>query len=234
VKNLRAKLDSKKVLPIVGVLALICAAFAVPSVSESFHEADPDEHPIDPIPFVPPTPAQLADLGYSGYTEPTRTKAAYVAPVLKPTVETSQDGDLGASLKFRWSQFESGDRILAKVKFSNHSLAAMHIPASGEPNTGLAVVVEDADGKEVRRIVEAGKEQQLPRRLIKLMPGFETENSVVLVAEDEKPLAPGTYNVYVEMRADPILQRLGLSVWKAPKGPVRSEPVPLVVTARAQ
>ena len=27
---------------------------------------------------------------------------------------------------------------------------------------------------------------------------------------------------------------VGLTVWKAPKGPVRSEGVPLVVTARAQ
>jgi hypothetical protein len=233
VKNLRAKLDSKKVLPIAGVAALICAAFAVPSVSDAFHEADPDEHPVDPVPFVPPSPAQLAALGFQR-AEAAKPKSGYTAPVAQPTVEATKDGDLGASLKFRWSEYETGDRIQAKVKFANRSMSPVHVPASGEPNPGLALVVEDADGNEVRRIVEAAKEQQLPRRLVKLMPGFETEVTVVLVAEDEKPLPPGTYSVYPELRADPMLHRLGLPVWKAPKGPVRGEPVPLVITARAQ
>jgi hypothetical protein len=56
---------------------------------------------------------------------------------------------------------------------------------------------------------------------------------VTLVDEGEKPLAPGTYNVHVEMKADPRLARLGMPTWSAPHGAVSSDPVPLVIKPAA-
>jgi hypothetical protein len=151
----------------------------------------------------------------------------------KVVIETSADGDIALTMKLRWPQFESGDRVLARVKFTNHSLRTIYLPAAGEPDSGFAVVVEDADGNEVRRIVETAKGDQLPRRVAKIESATETEFPVTIVAEDEAPLAPGKYTAYAELRPDPRLVRLGLPLWTAPKGPVHSEPVAFTVTARA-
>jgi hypothetical protein len=92
--------------------------------------------------------------------------------------------------------------------------------------------VQAADGDEVRRVVETTKNGQFPRRVAKLAAGMEAEFPIVVVAEDESPLAPGTYTAYAELRPDPRLARLGLPLWTAPKGPVRSEAVTFTVTAK--
>lgn len=155
-------------------------------------------------------------------------------PEPKIVIQASADGDLAIALRLRWSQFESGDRVLARVRFTNHSLRTVYRPAAGEPDPGFAVVVEDADGNEVRRVVEASKGDQLPRRMARIDSATEVEFPVTIVAEDETPLPPGKYTAYAELRADPKLGRLGLPTWTAPKGPIRSESVALTVTAKAE
>ena len=153
-----------------------------------------------------------------------------VAP--KVVIETSADRDIALSMKLRWPQFETGDRVLAKVKFTNHSLRTVYVPDAGEPDMGFAVVVEDSDGREVRRVVEAARADQLPRRMARIAPATAVDFPVTIVAEDEAPLAPGTYTAYAELKPDPRLARVGLPLWTAPKGPIRSASVPLVVAAK--
>jgi hypothetical protein len=150
----------------------------------------------------------------------------------KVVIETSADGDLGIALRLRWPQFEAGDRVLAKVRFTNHSLRTVFLPAAGEPDQGFAVVVEDGDGREVRRVVEAAKGDQLPRRMARIDSATEVDFPVTIIAEEEAPLAPGTYTVYAELRPDPRLVRVGLPLWTAPKGPIRSASVQFVVAAK--
>ena len=60
------------------------------------------------------------------------------------------------------------------------------------------------------------------------MPSARTARNGTFVMNN---VPPGDYTVAVEMRADPTLQRLGLPTWSAPKGPIRSAAVPLVVAA---
>lgn len=221
---------SRRKILIAGGVVLVCLAFAVPKLIGALH--DPDAAPAVPAVPVPVQPAPAPGPAPKPHAESGKGKAA-PAPAKTP-VETSKDGDLAVAVKLRWQEYEAGDRILASVKYSNHTLKAVHVPAAGEPNPGLAIVVEDASGNEVRRVVESGKSDQLPRRLVKIESGYESEVRAVVLAEDETPLPPGTYSLYVELRPDPLLARLGLPVWTAPKGSVRSEPVPLTITAKAQ
>jgi len=235
VPSIHALLNSPKALAVLGGVAVIGLGMAVPQCIGAFREADPNEHPVDPVPFV-------ASAAPQAHVEGAPYETAFVrrAPKLeepedetpKPVLETSADGDVEATLKLRFGSVETGERVQATVKVGNHSQADFFLPGPGEPNHGLAVVVQDADGAEVRRVVETTKGGQLPRRMIKVGAGFEAELPVMVVAEGEAPLAPGTYTAYVELRPDPRLPRIGLPVWTAPKGPVRSDTVKLVVTAK--
>ena len=148
-----------------------------------------------------------------------------------PPAETSPDGDLALGLKLRWREVPAGDRVLASLRFTNHSQRPMHVAGADEPHPTLAVVVGDAEGNEVRRIIESGHDQ-LPRRLELLRPGASCEIPVAIVDTGEQALPAGEYVVLAEFRPDPALLRVGLPVWMGEKGTIRSEPARLVVTAR--
>jgi hypothetical protein len=219
---------------IVGGVAVVGLGMAVPQFVGAFRDADPNEHPVDPVPFVAP-PAQAAP----GAQDPASASSNYAPKVEEeeeapptPVLETSADGDVDASIKMRFATVETGDRVQATIKLGNRSKTDFYLPGPGEPNPMLAVVVQDAEGAEVRHVVETSKGGQLPRRVAKLASGFEIEIPILVVGEDETPLAPGTYTAYAEFRPDPRLARLGLPIWSAPKGPVHSDTVTLVVTQK--
>lgn len=225
--------------------ALIVTCVAVIGLSLAIPQILPSAPPVEIIPrtagaYLTPAPAaspapNAAPTNTSRPPAPKKKGIGFEGPEKPPVnavIETSPDGDLSLAMKFRWSEFEVGDRVLAKVKFSNHSEHTIYVPAAGEANPGLAIVVEDAEGNEVRRVVESAKNDQLPRRLARIPAGTEVSIPVTLIDENETPLEPGTYSAHVEMKADPRLVRLGVAVWTAPKGTVLSEPVPLVVKPR--
>jgi len=208
---------------------------AVPTFVGAFSESDPNQHPVDPVPFVPPPehPTETAaDVALAARRAKVEEDEA--EPVAQPTLEKSKDGDVEATLKFRFAKVETGERVLAIVKLGNRSERDVWFPAAGEPNAGLAIVVQDAEGNEVRHVVEVAKGDQLPRRVAKLAAGFEIEIPILVVADGEAPLAPGTYSAYAELRPDAHLARTGLPLWTAPKGLVRSDAATLVVTPKSK
>lgn len=232
--SLHAFLHSPRTLAILGGAAVVGLAMAVPQCIGAFTESDPNAHPVDPVPFVPPpAPAEQA-AQEAAYVRraPKIEEPEEVAP--KPVLDTSADGDVDASIKLRFASVETGERVQATVKLGNRSQTDFYLPAPGEPNHGLAVIVQDAEGAEVRHVVETATGGALPRRVAKLGAGFEIELPILVVGENETPLPPGTYTAYVELRPDPRLPRLGLPLWTAPKGPVRSDTVTLVVTAKTK
>ena len=213
-------------IAIAGAALLACLAFAVPRMFSA-----PSPEPVvarvaaKPAGPRPPTPVAAAASALGA-------GLAKSAPAVKPVV-VEEAGDLAVSLTFRWPEFDSGDRVLAKVRYTNHSKSAVYVPAPGEPNQTLAIVIEDGEANEVRRVVEAGDGEALPRRLLRVDSGTTVDVPVTLVDEGEKPLAPGTYNVRVEMKPDPRLARLGMATWSAPHGPVSSASVELVIKPAA-
>jgi hypothetical protein len=233
VSSARDFLKSRKALLVLAAVAIVAVGMALPRLFATFGEVDVNAVPKSQA--APPRQSIFA--GREQPKPPEKPKldvSAFQAPAGKPTVDTSKTGDLAVTLALRWPEFQTGERVLAKVKFSNHSTGAIHLPAPLEPNPGLAIVVQDAEGREVRRIVETGKGSELPHKLIKLAAGCEAQIQVVVVAEEETPLEPGKYTAWVEMTRDPLLPRLGLPVWTAPNGPIRSESVAFDVTAKTQ
>jgi len=234
-----------------GAAVLVCLCVAWPFVKPFFEDSAAekmayvdaslipwDSTPAPPGPDAPPVDLAAGANAMNAAAERTGPEIHVtdmledeVAPA-KVVIETSADGDLAVSMRLRWPQFESGDRVLAKVRFTNHSLRTVFLPAAGEPDQGFAVVVEDSEGREVRRVVEAAKGDQLPRRMAKIESATEVEYPVTIIAEDETPLAPGTYTVYAELRPDPRLVRVGLPLWTAPKGPIHSASAQFVVTEK--
>jgi hypothetical protein len=238
---------------VAGAAVLVCLCIAWPFVKSLFDESPTEKMAYVDASLIPwdstPAPADPnappAEAGAGTGAEAIGAAAERTGPEIhvtdmleeeaapaKVVIATSADGDLAVSMRLRWPQFETGDRVLAKVKFTNHSLRTVFLPAAGEPDQGFAVVVEDAEGREVRRVVEAAKGDQLPRRMAKIESATEVEYPVTIIAEDEAPLAPGTYTAYAELRPDPRLARVGLPLWKAPKGPIRSASVQFVVAAK--
>lgn len=212
---------------VAGAVMLVCVALAVPRLLSG--PSGPEwpariEMNVHRTPRTPTKPVPRT--GGRKPAEPSGPDDAAIA--------TAADGDLAVSLQLRWPEFEAGERVLGKVTYANHAQRDVYVPASGEPHQGLAIVIEDAEGHEVRRIVEASRSDQLPRRLTRVPGGGRVESPVTIVAEDEDPLAPGTYTVWAELRFDERLVRLGLPMWKAPKGPARSDAIALVVKPRSE
>jgi hypothetical protein len=224
-------MNSPRTLLIVGGAGAIGLAVAVPSFIGAFTDANPHEHPVDPEPYVaPPAAAAVEEDEAAEEHHAPKVEEEVEAPPT-PVLETSPDGDVEATIKFRFAEVASGERVQATITLGNRSQRDVYLPAAGEPNHGLAVVVQDAEGAEVRNVVETAKGGQLPRRMTKLAAGCEIELPILVVADDETPLPPGTYTAYVELRPDARLPRLGLPLWTAPKGAVHSDTARLVVTA---
>ena len=203
---------------VAGAGMLACLAFAVPRM----FDAPSPEPLVARVAAVPAGPRPSAPQTAA----PSAASATKAAP--KPVV-VEEAGDLAVELAFRWPEVETGERIQAKVRYTNHGKNAVYVPAAGEPNQLLAIVIEDGESNEVRRVTEAGDGETLPRRLLRVDSGTTVDVPVMLVDEGEKPLPPGSYVVRVEMKADPRLARLGMPTWSAPNGPVASAAVPLVV-----
>ena len=215
--------SSRVKLMIAGVVMLACLVFAVPRMLEA--------------PSVEPVVARVASKPAGPRVDPASTPkavsaaaaaAAKAASAPKPVV-VEDAGDLSVSLSFRWPEFEAGDRVLAKVRYTNHGKSAVYVPAAGEPNQTMVIAIEDGEGNEVRRIVETADGETMPRRLVRIGSGESVDVPVTLVEENETPLAPGSYTARVEMKADPRLARLGMPTWSAPHGAICSDAVPLVV-----
>ena len=92
--------------------------------------------------------------------------------------------------------------IQARIHVRNLTLAPFHIPAAGEPQPTLTVVVSTEDGEEVRRVVE-GASGGLTRRTALLESGERILLPLHIVAPGEEALPPGTYTAFAEYRTDP-------------------------------
>lgn len=221
-----------KILVGVGVLGVV-GAFAVPALFGNANDAAPD---VDPAalaaaaqrdPEAAAAAAQAPDT--SGEAEVEDFTAKPAAPT--ETVPFSADGDLGIEVAVRFTEVPAGTSIPATVRFLNRSNHEIHIPAAGEAHPTLALVLIDAEGREVRRVVETGADP-LPRRTRLLVPGAVVSLPQTLVGRNDEPLPPGRYALHAEFRADPAWARLGLPVWTAPNGSLRSDLVKLTITAK--
>ena len=155
-----------------------------------------------------------------------------VAPArTAPQIPTSAEGDLVLEVKLRWQRVAAGSSLPATVRVGNASLQPFQVPAPGEPHPTLALVVLDAEGHEVRRVVEFGPDPY-PRRTSLVAPGAAVDLQALVLSSDDAPLPPGEYTVYAEMKRDPAWARLGMPMWKAPKGSVRSLQEPVTIVAR--
>lgn len=216
---------SRAVMIGVGVAALAAvAALAVPKLLPQDDPVPAPETPVAPAPVVEAA-AAAADVA-----APAVVAVPAAAPGAPVAVPTSADGDLAIDVRLRTPIAASGARLAAIVRFSNTSLKAFHLPAPSEAHPSLALVLLDADGNEVRRVIESSADPY-PRRTFELKPGRTMELPVDLVGSDDSPLAPGTYTVAAEFRRDPMWGRLGLPMWPAPRGSVRSEQIALTVVA---
>jgi hypothetical protein len=83
----------------------------------------------------------------------------------------------------------------------------------------------------VRRVVETTTDP-LPRRVTSLAPGAVFTLPQTLIGTGDEPLAAGRYALHAEFRVDPMWARLGLPVWTAPHGSLRSELVTLTIVPR--
>jgi hypothetical protein len=151
-------------------------------------------------------------------------------PETSLAIVTSADGDLSIALSLSAKQFGAGEPIVARVRVTNHGLTGLHLPAAGEPNATLAVILLDHEGMEVRRVIERGSDP-LPLRTVRIDSGASVGLPVSVIAQGEEPLPSGTYSAQVEFDADPAWKRLGLPVWTAPQGTIRSYPVFFTISA---
>lgn len=208
-------------LALVGVVVVVTGVgltLAVPKfLSARSPAADPPPvRATPPAPVDPPPPAHV-------------DPAPAAAPQTK-LIPTSADGDLVLDVKLRWQRVVTGSNLPATVRVGNGSTSPFQVPAAGEPHPTLALVVLDAEGHEVRRVVESGPDPY-PRRTALVKPGESVELQALVLSSDDDPLPPGEYTVYAEMRRDPAWTRLGLPMWTAPKGAARSLQEPLTVVA---
>jgi hypothetical protein len=145
----------------------------------------------------------------------------------------TKDGDLVLEVKLRWPQAAAGTTLPATVHFTNSGESAFHLPAPGEPHPTLALIVLDAEGRVVRRIVETSS-NVYPQRTQLVGPAAAMELPVTVVAGDDQALQPGEYTVYAELRHDPVWDRLGLQMWREPQGVARSRQEPFTITAKTE
>lgn len=147
-----------------------------------------------------------------------------------PIVPTTTDGDLSVELSVEATTHAFGAPVKSRVSLINHDDEAFHVPAEGEPQPHMEVVVVDAEGNEVRRIAEEG-DGAMPTHTVRIDPGHRRHFSVDVVAEGEDPLPLGQYAVHVEFDSSPVWRRLGLRTWQATNGRLRSPAVLIEVVA---
>jgi hypothetical protein len=224
-----------RIVPILlgGAVLAVVGAFAVPGFLSDGTGDLPAADVGDAV-LAAPAPWPDPD-GAAGQAPDTSGEAEIYEPAPPPvateTVAFSADGDLGLEVSVRFPEVPSGALIPATVRFLNRSPREIHIPAAGEAHPTLALVLIDAEGREVRRVVETGTDP-LPRRTRLLAPGAVVAMPQTLVSRNDEPLPPGRYALHAEFRADPAWARLGLPVWTAPRGSLRSELVTLTITER--
>lgn len=198
-------------------------------------DADPDwidSAPADSSDWLDGVPADTAEQEPEAVAPtpdpvPVEDPAETAEPEEAPRV-VSEDGDLAVTLRLRWERVRQGQEIPATVRIENFTLQGFHLPADGESFPTLAVVVLDAEGNEVHRIVQAG-DDPLPRRTVLLQSGELVERSVAVLEAGEDTLPPGEYSAHVEFSTDRAWKRLGLPVWTAPNGRLKSSPVRFTV-----
>jgi hypothetical protein len=213
------------------VVVGIAAVMAVPKLLTLTDDGDADPAPtglqaqqaVRARPAVPSAEAAVAAAS--------ATAAASRPGFGGSSVTASAGGDLTLEVTPRVSTVVAGASVSATVRFANAGLEAFQLPAAGEPHPTLALVILDAEANEVRRVVESGPDPY-PRRTTILGPGSALDVQVMLVSPEDAPLPPGDYTIYAEFRRDPAWARLGLPMWSAPKGAVRSPQTPLSVQPR--
>lgn len=221
-----------KALLAVGVVGVV-GAFAVPAFLGTGSDASLSD--VDPAALAAAAKPDPEAAAAAAQAPDTSGEAEIDEPVVKAppseTVSFSDGGDLGIEVTVRFAEVPTGTSIPATVRFLNRSNREIHIPAAGEAHPTLALVLIDADGREVRRVVETGADP-LPRRTRLLAPGAVYSLPQTLVGRNDDPLAPGRYALHAEFRADPAWARLGLPVWAAPNGSLRSDLIKLTITAK--
>ena len=114
--SFRSLMNSTRTLLILGGVGVIGLAIAVPTCIGAFTEDDPHEHPVDPEPYVPPPTAAAVAASESDPThDGAKAEEVEEAPAT-PVLETSADGDVEASIKFRFAEVESGERGRATIQ----------------------------------------------------------------------------------------------------------------------
>jgi hypothetical protein len=223
-----------------AAVPLVLLALAIPTWL-----GDEESNTLPPVPTGPlvlirvgPQPGPAATAPATSRTPVEKAPEAYIPTPQADTpyvavFPVTPDGDLVLQVSFRWPAFAHGALVPASVRFGNTGPADFHLPAAAEPHPTLAVVVLDADGREVRRIVESSVDPY-PRRTIRMRPGAALDIPLKVVDVEDEPLPPGEYTVYAEFRPDPAWTRLGLPFWKAPHGPVRSSQEPFTVLPRTE
>lgn len=208
----------KVALGIACTVPLLLTVVAIPAFMSNDPAADSRPVSKPAIATVPVAPVQTPDT------------AVEDEPEAGPTIEVTEDGDLAVSLALPAKAYGAGEPIVATVTVTNHGTKSLHLPAAGEPDATLAIILLDDEGMEVRRVIERSSDP-LPLRTVRVDSGVAVDLPVTVVAQGEEPLAAGTYSAQVEFDADPAWKRLGLPVWTAPHGTIRSYPVFFTVAA---
>lgn len=209
-----------------GAVPLVLGAIAIPRLLTGGEDAPP------PVAALTQAPTAAAGAPAPSAEAESADAGGPPAPA-GPPIPVSADGDLVLRVNFRWPTFPEGGAIPATVRFGNAGTSAFHLPAPAEPHPSLALVVLDASGREVRRIVETSSDPY-PRRTQELRSGHAMDLPVRILDAEDEPLPPGEYTVYAEFRPDPAWVRLGLPFWSAPDGPVRSDQESFLVVPRTE
>ncbi len=194
----------------------IVGAFAVPSMMGADDEpVEALQRPAEALPPVVETDVAIdAELQPEPVPEPETPADDGIAPFA--------GGDLVLGVSMRWDKFPEGSAIRAHVTLRNLSLETVHVPAPGEPQPTLTLVVVDTEDREVRRIVEETADA-LPRHTVALLPGATVRFPLDIIAPGETGLLPGSYRVAASYDTHASWHRTGLPVWTAPAGSVRSD-----------
>lgn len=221
--EMSAKLKRRALIVLATVVPALSAAIALPRL------VDVDEGLLDPVLLSDAVTgarasADAANTDASGSDE-------FEEPIAKaPELGPHAGGDLRLALGMRRTSYPAGAIVRARLTLLNHSLDTVHVPAPGEPQPTLRIVILDAAGETVRTIVEDA-DDPMPRRTCRLASGGQIEWDVDVVAAGEAPLEPGTYRLAAVYDASPAWQRTGLDMWTAPGGSVRADQFSFEITS---
>jgi hypothetical protein len=201
--DISSLIRSRRALIAVAIgIPLIGAAIAVPAFMGS--EPEPVAKPQAATASAVPVQADQVDEAEAEEAEDN-------------TLRPHAGGDLDVSVALRFQRYPAGSAIRAEVSLLNVSLDPVFLPAPSEPQPTLTVLVLDAEGQTVRRVVEETPDAT-PRRMRRLDSGETTTFRIDVITLDEEALPPGTYQLEASYESAKGWSRTGLPIWTAPQG----------------